>query len=197
MSALHRLRAAFRDYLALAPDVSAFCGAALRAEHPETALPPHDLPATRHLPTMADLACETTLPIVEAIIAAAPHLHWRQSYTTDDPGFDTHYLDNYAWFNLIAPSGPFVSDDLRLSIGYWGKGLHYPNHWHAPEEIYLTLAGEARYISKGRADIIGGPGATICHYSNQPHAADMASAPLLAAAFWRGGDLEAKPDLPE
>jgi len=194
---LHRLRQAFRDHAAeQAPDIASFAGVALTDEHAEVALPPQNLPATRHLAELADLACPATLPIVEAVINAAPHLHWRQSYTPDDPGFDTHYLENYAWINLIAPSGPFVSDDLRLSVGYWGKGLHYPNHWHEPEEIYLTLAGEARYISEGRADVLGGPGATICHYSNQPHAADMANAPLLAVAFWRGKNLEAKPGLP-
>lgn len=193
---LHRLRSAFRAYAATqAPDIAAFTRLALAKSHEEIALPPRDRPATRHLAGLTDLACPATRSIVEAVIAAAPHLHWRRSYTTDDPGFDAHYLDNYAWFNLIAPSGPFVSEGLRLSVGYWGKGLHYPIHRHAPEEIYLTLAGEARYISEGRADVIGGPGATICHHSNQPHAAKMENNPLLAAAFWRGDNLEARPGL--
>ncbi len=195
---LYALRDAFRTYVtAQAPDIEAFCGAALRAQHCEVALAVTDLPATQYLTGLAGMACPATLPIVDALLDAAPHLQWRQSYSEADDGFDAHYLAHYGWFNLIAPSGPFVSDDLRLSIGYWGKGLHYPWHWHAPEEIYLTLAGSARYISEGRADVSGGPGAIIAHVSNQPHAADMAEAPLLAAAFWRGDDLESKPGLPE
>jgi hypothetical protein len=193
---LHHLRDAFRHYAATqAPDIASFCGAALNADHPEKPLPPSDLPATKLLPALTSLTCEATAPLTAAVLAAAPHIAWRQSYTTADPGFDQHYLDTYGWFNLIAPSGPFVSTDLRLSVGYWGQGLHYPRHWHEPEEIYLTLAGRATYISEGRAPIDGGPGATICHYSSQPHAAKFPDAPLLAAAFWRGNNLEAKSGL--
>ena len=84
---------------------------------------------------------------------------------------------------------------MRLSIGYWGQELHYPHHWHKPEEIYLTLGGSVIYISEGRASVEGGPGTTICHYSYQPHAADFSKAPLLVAAFWRGKGLEAKSQL--
>lgn len=195
--ALYVLRDAFRAYAASeAPDIAAFCGVDLMADHPVRPLEITTLPFVRHLNDIAAQTEPATHSIVEAVLEAAPHLHWRQSYSEVDPGFDAEYLARYGWFNLIAPSGPFVSDSLRVSVGYWGKGLHYPRHWHEPEEIYLTLAGEARYISEGRADVVGGPGTTICHRSNQPHAATMEIAPLLAAAFWRGTSLEAKPDLP-
>ena len=80
-------------------------------------------------------------------------------------------------------------------MGYWEKGLFYPRHWHEPEEIYLTIAGSATFLSDGRDPLDAGAGATICHYSNQPHAADFSNATLLAAAFWRGRELEAKPIL--
>ena len=190
------LREAVRAYARdCAPDIAAFCGSALNDDHPYQALAPQNHAATRQIGALAEHTCPMTRPLLEAVLAAVPHLHWKQSYTLDDQGFDQYYLDNYAWFNLIAPSGPFVSNDIRVSCGYWGKGLHYPNHWHSPEEIYLTVAGSARYISEGRADIIGGPGATICHYSNQPHSAEMKDSPLLAMAFWRGDELEAKSGL--
>ena len=189
---LYDLRDAFRNYLDIAPDIDAFCGSALRSDHRERHLDPNRLPLCENIGAMENMASPATQNLTSSVIAATPHLHWRQSYTLDDPGFDQHYLDNYGWFNLIAPSGPFVSDVLRLSVGFWGKGLHYPNHWHEPEEIYLTLAGSALYISDGRAPVEGGPGATICQFSNQPHSARFDKAPLLAAAFWRGDNLEAK-----
>ncbi len=192
---LHRLRAAFQGLLPLCPDIAAFCDGALGEGHSEMPLEARGLPVLDDLPGIAGMGCAMTQGVVDAVLVAAPHLAWRQSYTVDDPGFDADYLSHYGWFNLIAPSGPFVSERLRLSVGYWGKVLHYPRHWHKPEEIYLTLAGEARYISEGRADIMGGPGATVAHHSGQPHAAAMETAPLLAAAFWRGAELEAKPGL--
>lgn len=190
---LHQLRREIRTYVrSFAPDIVAFCGSALFADHAERRLAPKPTAISNRLTQLRTRTVPHLMPVVEAIILAAPHLNWRQSYTVDDPGIDDHHIANYAWFNLIAPSGPFVSENLRVSVGYWEQGLTYPRHWHEPEEIYLTLAGSAEYISEGRAAVRGGPGTTICHYSNQPHAANFADAPLLAAAFWRGNGLEAK-----
>ena len=190
---LYALRDAFRYYVnRYAPDIASFCGDALNADHEIKPIEPRRLCGTDAFTAKDMTSTEPLQPIVNAVRAAADDVYWRQSYTLADQGFDQHYLDNYAWFNLIAPSGPFVSNDLRLSIGYWGQGLHYPRHRHEPEEIYLTLAGSAIYISDGRAAVDGGPGTTICHYSQQPHAADFSKSPLLAAAFWRGSELEAK-----
>ncbi len=190
---LQTLLNAFRAYVATeAPHIDAFCGDTLRSNLTLKAVAPQSLPMLGELPQLANLTEPSTQELVDLIIQAAETLCWRQSYTLDDDGIDQHHLDHYGWFNLIAPSGPFVSDAMRLSVGYWGKGLHYPIHRHEPEEIYLTLAGHPIYHSKGRASVEGGPGTTICHYSNQPHGADFSTSPALVAAFWRGENLEAK-----
>jgi len=186
------LRQAFVDHaVAYAPDIQAFCGAMLADDLPAIEVTPQRGPAMALIDDLVAETCAATHPIVDAVKHASGHVAWRQSYTIEDPGFDADYLQNYGWFNLIAPSGPFVSDTMRLSVGYWGQGLSYPRHWHAPEEIYLVLAGRAVFMSEGRAEVDGGPGATIAHDSNQPHAIRMPDAPLLAAAFWRGPQLEA------
>lgn len=193
---LHHLRQTFRDYAhSQAPDVFAFCGEALLEGHEET-IPTINLsPVIERLPNLSPHTALATEAIFKAVLSAAPHVQWQQSYTANDPGIDAEHLANYGWFNLIAPSGPFKSNKLRLSIGYWEKGLSYPVHWHEPEEIYLTVAGSALYLSEGKAPVRGGAGATICNYSNQPHAAEFDEMPLLAAAFWRGDNLEAKSTL--
>ena len=190
---LYHLREEFRRYAKeQAPDIFAFCGDALFADHEENTPTATVLSAVDQIHRLQNRTSIATQSLFEAVLDASSHLHWKHSYTTDDAGIDQNHLDNYGWFNLIAPSGPFVSDTMRLSVGYWGKGLTYPNHWHEPEEIYLTIAGSALYISEGREPVNGGPGTTICHYSNQPHSADFADEPLLAAAFWRGRNLEKK-----
>lgn len=200
MTGLHpsliALRQAFVDHaVAHALDIQVFCGAALADDLPAIAMTAQRGPATALVDELEAETCAATQPVVDAVKWASGHVAWCQSYTADDPEFDENYLQNYGWFNLISPSGPFISKTMRLSVGYWGQGLHYPRHWHVPEEIYLVLAGRAIFVSEGRADVDGGPGATIAHYSNQPHAARMPDAPLLAAAFWRGNQLEAKSDL--
>ncbi|WP_051371813.1 dimethylsulfonioproprionate lyase family protein [Leisingera aquimarina] len=135
-----------------------------------------------------------TLPVVKALIAALPRLKWQQTYTKAD-GFSRNWLDNYGWVNLISPEGLYHSNEMRLSIGYWGAGQHYTEHSHAPEETYLILAGQARFHSQGRPPRDAIPGDTIHHALHQKHAIDMVPGPLLAAAFWRGEDLLRKSDL--
>jgi len=155
---------------------------------------PRTLPVCKRLPATLPFASDTTRPAVAALIDAAPGLHWQQTYSEAD-GFSRDWLDNYGWINLVSPEGHYVSDQIRVSIGYWGAGQHYDEHTHAPEEVYLILAGQARFHSEGRAPIDAGPGDTIHHRPYQKHAIDMVPGPLLAAAFWRGADLLRKSDL--
>ena len=128
----------------------------------------------------------------QGILDHADHFYWQQSYTTADPGIDEHYLLNYGWTNLVASDGHFVNDQVRISLGYWGPGLKYPIHSHAPEEWYLILAGGCRMYSEGRGSYVVGPGAIIHHTPFQRHGFDRLEIPLLALAFWRGDDLQGK-----
>ena len=161
---------------------------------PRQAAEPQDLPVCKLLPSALNQSSDQTRPAVAALIDAAPDLQWRQTYTQAD-GFSRDWLNNYGWINLVSPEGLFFSDEIRVSLGYWGAGQHYDEHSHAPEEIYLILAGGARFHAKGRAPIDAGPGDTIHHLPHQKHAIDMDPGPLLAAAFWRGENLLRKSDL--
>lgn len=99
-------------------------------DHPAQALPMLD-----ELADCLALTSAATRPLVETLVNQSHALHWQQSYSQTD-GFDPHYLDHYGWINLLSPDGPILCNDLRLTLGYWGAGLQYPRHWHAPEEIY-------------------------------------------------------------
>jgi len=178
------------------PDVRSFVGNVLWADFDLNEPECKSLPVVSRLSISDMRPDEMTAPLVEAILAAKDILYWQQSYSVSD-GFDDDYLNRYGWFNLISPDGVFVSDDLRVSVGYWGEGLYYKEHWHEPEEIYLVLSGAATFISQGRAPRACSVGDTVFHESNQPHAIDMTPGPLLAMSFWRGNSLLAKPGLPE
>ncbi|NVK15266.1 MAG: hypothetical protein HWE35_13945 [Rhodobacteraceae bacterium] len=164
---------------------------------PMLAIKPRRLPVCRKVEELANSGrqnCEAAEPAVAALASALPRLRWQQTYTAAD-GFSREWLDNYGWVNLISPEGLYRSEEMRLSIGYWGAGQHYDEHSHAPEETYLILAGQARFQSEGRPARDAGPGDTIRHAPHQKHAIDMVPGPLLAAAFWRGGDLLKKSEL--
>lgn len=132
--------------------------------------------------------------VMNALIEAIPKLRWQQTYSEAD-GFSRDWLDNYGWVNLVSPEGLFLSDEMRISIGYWGAGQHYDEHSHAPEETYLILAGRAQFFSEGREMREAGAGETVHHAPHQKHSMTMTPGPLLAAAFWRGEELLKKSDL--
>lgn len=185
-AALASLFAATRGLVSAQPDLSAFVGAdldGLDCTPPE----PHRLAVTNRPAALLPRAGPATAGLCRAIAAAAPHLDWRQSYTRAEVG--AHYLENYGWFNIVSPEGPYLSDRIRVSVGYWERGLSYPQHRHPPEEIYCVLAGGARFESEGRAPVAAGPGALIRHAPDQRHGFSMQDTPLLAIAFWKGPDL--------
>jgi hypothetical protein len=162
------------------------------ADMPQNPLPyapqtPSILPIVTLLGDMAAQCSPETQALTQAIIDGAGHLRWQQSYNANQ--VDAAFLQKYGWFNLISPDGPFVSAELRLSVGIWGQGLYYPEHWHEPEEKYCVLAGGAEFMAKGRAPRMVEAGGIVHHESNQPHAMDMKNTPLLALAIWRGGAL--------
>ena len=155
---------------------------------------PAYLPVLDLLPAMAGRASDDTAPVVQAIVAAAGYLAWRQTYSEAD-GFDRAYLDRYGWFDLAGPEGPYTADGVRVMIGYWGQGLRYPDHAHPPEEHYLVLAGSARFRLGGGPWRRLGPGGIFHTPAGAVHSADMGEDALLALSIWRAPDLTVRINL--
>jgi hypothetical protein len=192
-AALRRILAETCACVAALPDLAAFSGGLVREDLPYTPLEPLPLAVLDRLPAMRDRAGPATAALTEAILAGAPLLRWRQSYTEAQVG--AAYLRRYGWFNLIAPSGPFISEQTRVSMGYWEAGMTYPRHWHRPAEMYLVIAGAALFQRDGAPDRLCGPGDV---YENPPsaiHAAIMDPGPLIALAVWKGEGLEETPTI--
>ncbi|MEM6421116.1 MAG: dimethylsulfonioproprionate lyase family protein [Pseudomonadota bacterium] len=192
---LAHLWRAMQGFIAGHSALAAFDEGALAGQLPYVAAAPCSLPVVEEIAEALDHDAPGTRAVVTAILQAAPVLRWQQSYAAAEVGED--FLAQYGWFNLVSPDGPFVHPDRRLSVGYWGQGLHYPRHWHRPAEIYAVLAGEALFIADGRQDIRLGPMGTTTHPPDLPHAALMDRAPLLALGLWKGEGLMAKPTLPQ
>ena len=56
-----------------------------------------------------------TSPSYRAVQQAALHVNWHFIYTKDEVG--QHFLDNYAYFELIGPTAHFRSDQCSAFIG--------------------------------------------------------------------------------
>ena len=158
---------------------------------------PDDLIASNPAPNPAPVADKIvawhppennkTSPLVHAVQQAVFHVNWQFIYTKDEVG--QHFLDNYAYFELIGPTGHIWSDQCCAFIGYWGPGLFYPAHNHTSEELYFVLAGHALFASDGDGPATLGPAAHRLHASHQPHVMTTTDSAILTLVLWRGPDL--------
>lgn len=187
---LRRLWDELRAYVEAQPEpVRSFTGA-LPDDPAQRATATRALPSGAALSEMRACATAATRPLVQAVVTAADLLEWQQSYDEAKVGAD--YLARSGWCHVAGPEGPIEMQGARLFLGYWGGGLDYPFHWHAAEELYVTLAGSAVFRAEGRADLRAGPGDCMHHASGQPHATGFGPEEYLALIAWRGADLAMK-----
>ncbi|MFL5258697.1 MAG: dimethylsulfonioproprionate lyase family protein [Hyphomicrobiales bacterium] len=143
------------------------------------------LPACRHLPdALGPLALEEST-LAAGIAQVWDELAWRQNANYSDRAMgQPGYMENYAYAELIGPSGAFHGDDFLLGLLVLGPGLHYPDHYHPAPELYWTLSGPSQWRT--------GPGEfrsrealeTIWHPPLVTHATKTGSTPLLAIWAW-------------
>ncbi|WEX78416.1 dimethylsulfoniopropionate lyase [Sinorhizobium numidicum] len=147
------------------------------------------LPVCFHLE--AALAIETEHEslrrLVDRFKAIEPLLEWRRRSNYDGSESE-NFFEGHANAMIIGPGGLEERRDVWLGVTLMAPNVRYPNHDHAPEEVYLVLSdgefrqGEAAWFSPG----IGGS------FYNPPgvkHAMRSLERPLLA--FW--ALLSAKP----
>ena len=153
---------------------------------------PSTLPVLRCLPDTLANTTPQTRPLVTRLLET-PNLAWRQTYAAADLG--AAFLEGYGWTELIGLRGPIPSETLAAGFLLLGPHIHYPNHHHAAEELYIPLAGTAEWARGEQPFTPRPPGTTIHHPSRMPHAMRTAETPLLALYLWRDGDLAEKSTL--
>ena len=146
---------------------------------------PRRLPACRFLP---DVVASTLLvaPDVAASLAAVEEdLHWTRNpnYSNEAMG-QPHYMDNYAYAEIIGPNGTYAGNDFLLGLFLLGPGLYYPNHSHPAPELYWILSGMSDWRVRDEAFSPREPGETIWHEPYVPHATRVGLQPMLAAYMW-------------
>lgn len=154
----------------------------------ERRLTPRSLPVVAHLaPVSSD---EREAILLHALMHAAPSLHWAQTYSAED--FGDHFLQRYGWVELFGTRGHFESDLIAGGFLMLGPDIHYPDHHHVAEEIYIPLTGGSQW-SKDSGGFATQPAGEIIHHpSDVRHAMKTRGEPLVALYLWRGGPLAQK-----
>ncbi len=151
---------------------------------------PRPLPCLRHLDGLAQAAPPDAAGLVSHLADRADTFSWGQTYTAEDFGPD--FLARYGWLELFGTRGQFVNDGMAAGFLVLGPHVHYPDHHHIAEEVYIPLTGGARW-RKGDGDYAAKEaGAVIHHPSGVSHAMRTGDEALLALYLWRGGPLAQK-----
>ncbi len=183
-----RLLAAARAYLRAlpAPELAAAL-AGWPAGGSPAARAPCSLPVLRHLPGSVAASPGATRALAVAIAAAAPHLHWRQSYARGE--VDAAFLDNYGWCELVGAGGLLPSATLAAGILVLGPSTHYPSHAHAAAELYVPVSGTAEWQQGDGGWQHRHPGTLIRHAGGERHAMRTGEQALVALYLWHGTGL--------
>ncbi len=149
------------------------------------------LACLRHLDACAANAEGTAGEEIARLLAGrGQRLRWGQTYTADD--FGQKFIDNYGWVELVGTRGHFADDSVACGFLLLGPSLHYPDHHHEAEEIYIPLTGGALWRMGDGDFAYREAGEVIHHRSNVSHAMKTGGEPLLALYLWRGGPLAAR-----
>ncbi|MFD1157242.1 dimethylsulfonioproprionate lyase family protein [Roseovarius aestuarii] len=144
---------------------------------------PFDIPAAElftNEPCFGDTPYST---FFSALREAAPYAHWRETYKGTNIGQD--FMDRFGCYCVIGPEAPFISETMRAWMVYMPPNLHYTWHHHPAEEMYMVIAGSARFFRQDETPEVLSAGQVSQHQSNQPHAMETEGGAVLAYVIWR------------
>ncbi|MBX5087999.1 dimethylsulfoniopropionate lyase [Rhizobium lentis] len=118
--------------------------------------------------------------LIEGFRGIEPMLEWHRRTKYDHTASD-NFVDGHANALIIGPGGLEERNDLWLGVTLMAPHVRYPDHDHAPEEVYLVLSkGEFR---QGEGDWFSpGIGGSFYNIPGIKHAMRSVDAPLFA--FW-------------
>lgn len=191
MSELASLLHGFRAYVAARDDADLTRFVAAFDWHmPSRRLDVRSLPVVDHLAQATASAVGREAALLHALLDAAPSLRWAQTYNADD--FGDLFLQRYGWTELFGGRGAFESDVMAGGFLMLGPEIHYPDHHHLAEEIYIPLTGGSFWSKDGGAFNERRAGEIIHHPSDVRHAMKTQGEALVALYLWRGGPLAQK-----
>ncbi|NLR96392.1 transcriptional regulator [Rhizobium sp. P38BS-XIX] len=191
MSVVDELLLAFRSYLQSRSDpvlkhfIEGF-GWSMDAR----TLAPHDLAVVSYLRALDRSGNGAEEVLLNRLLDAEDSLHWAQTYNIADFGGD--FLQKYGWVELFGTRGHFASEEMAGGFLLLGPGVHYPDHHHVAEEIYIPLTDGSLWSKDAQPFLPRWSGEIIHHPSNIRHAMRTEDHPLVALYLWRGGPLAQK-----
>ncbi|MBI1383550.1 MAG: transcriptional regulator [Rhizobiales bacterium] len=116
-------------------------------------------------------------PLVERLEALEPQLAWRTR--PSDATASASFADGHANAMIVGPSGLEKRSDVWLGVSLLAPHVRYPDHDHAPEEVYLVLS-DSDFRQADGAWFTPGIGGSFYNEPSIVHAMRSRDRPLLA-----------------
>jgi hypothetical protein len=145
---------------------------------------PHRLPICRHLPVAISLAKSASPELsrlARAFEAIEPSLEWMVR-ASGGSFASANWPEGHANATIIGSASALETrDDIAIGASLLAPNVRYPDHSHAPEEVYLLLT--PGHFQHGDSDWMAlTPGDTLHNEPRIKHAMASDDGPLLA--FW-------------
>lgn len=118
--------------------------------------------------------------LIERFKAIEPLLEWRRR-SNNDGSESVNFFEGHANAMIIGPGGLEDRRDLWIGVTLMAPNVRYPDHDHAPEEVYLVLS-EGEFRQGLGAWFSPGVGGSFYNEPGIRHAMRSVDAPLFA--FW-------------
>jgi hypothetical protein len=107
-------------------------------------------------------------------------LYWRRR-TANDGSASANFPDGHANAMILGPGGYEERRDVWLGVSLMAPNVRYPDHDHAPEEVYLVLS-EGEFRQGNGPWFSPGVGGFLYNEPGIKHAMRSLDTPLFA--FW-------------
>lgn len=139
---------------------------------------PGRLPACSHLTPALDKAGRTHAALALSFAALEPQLTWTRRPKWDDTA-SANFVDSHANALIVGPNAIEERDDVWVGVSLLAPHVRYPDHNHAPEEVYLLLS-EGRFQHGEDHWFEPGIGGKFYNTPNIRHAMASGDEPFLA-----------------
>jgi mannose-6-phosphate isomerase-like protein (cupin superfamily) len=110
-------------------------------------------------------------------------VYWESGYSENE--VNKEFLSKYGFFELIGPTGHFLTSEMALWVNFLDKNSYYPPHNHEAEELYFVVSGEAKFESKDEQSKILKSKDTRFHKSYQAHSITTFDKKILSFVIWK------------
>lgn len=141
------------------------------------------LPVCRYLEDALshDMEHASLKALVAAFRKVETQLEWRTRPTYDKATASENFMDGHANAMILGPGGVEERKDVWLGVTLMAPNVRYPDHNHAPEEVYLVLS-QGDFLQGDRGWFTPGIGGSFYNVPHIRHAMRSGDEPLFA--FW-------------